>query len=83
MQESYVGTYIGPISHLRGEEALIEPKSETKVLAQFNNVEAFRRSYRQSQMRPRGLRKHLGYGWHSFPRGHWKVVSLHTGQAAL
>ena len=83
MSRSYSGTYVGPIAHLRGEEALVEPKSGTRILVQFNNLNAFRRSYRYNQMKPRGLKKHLAYRWHSFPGEHWIVTDSRTGQAAL
>lgn len=78
------GTYVGPLAHLRGERAMLRMEDpygrhfrrrlpEGVIFAQFNNMTATRRSYRQSQPRPRSLRRHLGYGWTPFRPEHWRL----------
>jgi len=78
-----MATYIGPIVHLQGERALVHEGGRVRLLgmelvqpsymAQFNNLRAFRRSYRQHQPQPRGMRKYLAYGWHRFPARHFRL----------
>ena len=87
--EQSMGTYIGPIAHLKGERALISqwwpygdrarwhaPRGlrldEEIVFVQFNNMQAFRRSYRPGQRRPTSLRKRLGCNMHAFRESDWR-----------
>ena len=58
------GTYVGPLAHLRGERAILEPRKRGWA-AQFNTVGLTRK--------PGGfamatLRTDLGYHWHRFTR---------------
>lgn len=43
------------------------------VFVQFNNLRAFRRSYRPGQMRPTAEKKHLAQRWHCFKETDWMI----------
>lgn len=56
------GTYIGPLGKLRGQRALVLPAEGRPdcVKAQFDDTELMLDDFASV--------KHLGYGWHQFPR---------------
>ena len=56
------GTYVGPLAHLRGERALLQPRKRGWV-AQFNAVGLTRKP---GGFATPALRTDLGYRWHRF-----------------
>jgi hypothetical protein len=67
-----VGTYIGPILHLKGAKALLQKKDD-KLLAQFDDVmltmtEKLQYGPFHPQMADKlfPYDKSLGYNWHEF-----------------
>lgn len=70
--------YCGPISHLQGKTALLNPHADdSKVLAQFDDYLATLsgvpfESYTQPMMDQTPPDELLGYGWHVFPADQFK-----------
>lgn len=62
------GTYVGPIAHLRGKSALLQPCSALRdcVLAQFDDQDLTRSGKPLPQL-PEPPADALGFGWHAFP----------------
>lgn len=71
MGKMYKGCYVGPVEHLQGKEALIQPDPLLEVemstmgvpwLAQFDDTTLMRDG------------KRLAYGWHLFERDEFEAL---------
>lgn len=65
------GEYVGPLAHLRGEKALLQPRKRGWA-AQFNTIGLARNP---SRVALPYLRTDLGFHWHKFSAKDFKVPS--------
>lgn len=72
-----IGTYMGPIEHLRGQKALLRRATHATVVAQFadcglrrDTAERFDPWSNEIKAVPWDA---LGYGWHAFPTSDFQI----------
>jgi hypothetical protein len=61
----YLGTYIGPLKHLKGKTALVRRLHEGVIVVQFDDKSLRRVSPTEGD--------HLAWGWHGFPVNEFQI----------
>jgi len=71
MRDFDYGTYVGPLKHLQGENALLQPRKKG-VAAQFDT---FGLARKPGGVATPALRTDLAHHWHRFGRADFKIVN--------